>query len=443
MSRFHKNLDQRILEWIEKIPLLQDVVSSEPVLWLNPLVKHVDDVPNLPVRERDMTEAAERWRRFAPFLKSVFPEVDESGGIVESPLQPIHKMKRVLERFYGQTLNGNLLLKCDNELPIAGSIKARGGVYEVLKHTEMLTIDHRIMTVHDDYKKLTSPQLKDFFSQYSISVGSTGNLGLSIGIMGAVLGFNVNVHMSADAKQWKKELLRAKGVNVYEYQEDFSRVLERARKLADRDPKCHFVDDEHSRDLFLGYSVAAYRLRRQLKQLGIEVSEKNPLFVYLPCGVGGAPGGITFGLKHVFGRHVHCFFAEPTQSPAVLLGLVTGKLDQGSVQDFGLDNRTEADGLAVGRASRFATKVSRYLINGLYTIPDDDLFKLLTMLADSEGIKVEPSAAAGLAGPFQIEKFMDLGDVKPVHIAWATGGMLVPNVEMERYYRRGKALLES
>ena len=176
MSRFHKNLDQRILEWIEKIPLLQDVVSSKPVLWLNPLVKHVDDVPNLPVRERDMTEAAERWRRFAPFLKSVFPEVDESGGIVESPLQPIHKMKRVLERFYGQTLNGTLLLKCDNELPIAGSIKARGGVYEVLKHTEMLTIDYRIMTVHDDYKKLASPQLKDFFSQYSISVGSTATL---------------------------------------------------------------------------------------------------------------------------------------------------------------------------------------------------------------------------------------------------------------------------
>lgn len=48
MSQFHKNLDQRILEWIEKIPLLQDVVSSKPVLWLNPLVKHVDDVPNLP-----------------------------------------------------------------------------------------------------------------------------------------------------------------------------------------------------------------------------------------------------------------------------------------------------------------------------------------------------------------------------------------------------------
>lgn len=117
----------------------------------------------------------------------------------------------------------------------------------------------------------------------------------------------------------------------------------------------------------------------------------------MPCGVGGAPGGITFGLKHVFGRHVHCFFAEPTQSPAVLLGLVTGKLDQVSVQDFGLDNRTEADGLAVGRASRFATKVSRYLVNGLYTIPDDDLFKLLTMLADCEGIKVEPSATTGLA----------------------------------------------
>ena len=83
----------------------------------------------------------------------------------------------------------------------------------------------------------------------------------------------------------------------------------------------------------------------------------------------------------------------------MLLGMLTGRHDDVSVYEIGLKVRTEADGLAVARPSRFVGLLMHGLLSGCYTVTDEQLFELLAELADTEGMEVEPSAAAGLAGP--------------------------------------------
>lgn len=433
----------QLSDWQKLHPVFQDVLQLKPVLWFNPGRKRMASVSGLQVTENDLLEAEKTWQRFAPYFMAVFPETIAAGGIIESELRPAFRMQQSLEQHSGKKIPGKLYVKCDNELPVAGSVKARGGFFEVLRHAEALAKKAGLISEQEDYRWFASREAKRFFQDYSIGVGSTGNLGLSIGIISAELGFHVTVYMSADAKEWKKELLRNKGVIVKEFAGDFSEAVAAGRMATEALPNGYFVDDEKSRELFLGYSVAALRLKGQLDKLGITVDQDHPLFVYLPCGVGGAPGGIAFGLRHVLGDHVHPVFIEPTHSPAVLTGLLTGLKSAISVQDIGIDNQTEADGLAVGRPSSFASESSAALMTAAATVDDEELFPLLTLLQDTEEIKIEPSAAAGFAGPAAVlaSGFMERQGIDPnqsSHIVWLTGGALVPDSEMAAFYRRGK-----
>ncbi|MYL48296.1 D-serine ammonia-lyase [Halobacillus litoralis] len=428
--------------------LIDQLKNKKETFWSNESLKpyHTLD-KNLSIPIKDLHEAENLFHRFTPYLAKVFPETKKINGIIESPIRCIPSMQQELEKRFQQSIPGHLYVKCDHELPIAGSIKARGGIYEVLKYAEGLAIKHGKLTKDDDYSKLANPEFRQFFSNFSIAVGSTGNLALSIGIMSAVLGFQVTVHMSVDAKEWKKDLLRDKGVVVVEHDKDFSFAVNEGRRRCQEQKNCYFIDDENSKDLFLGYAVAALRLHEQLKQENISVDADHPLVVYLPCGVGGGPAGITYGLKYVFGDHVHCYFAEPTSSPCMMLGLVTGKHEDISVQDIGLDNKTEADGLAVGRPSALAGRLVENMVNGIYTINDENLYKLLALLHESEGISLEPSALAGMYGPssIDIQNQLDLmyGSrlSQATHLVWATGGSLVPKDIMEGFVSKGTSFL--
>ncbi|MFM5846151.1 D-serine ammonia-lyase [Aeromonas veronii] len=441
-----KNID--VQQLTAQFPLVQSLIELEPVTWFNPNTTTLAaGLPYVGLDSSNVADASARLARFAPYMCEAFPETRTSNGILESDIAAIPTMHATLNQRYGVEATGRLLLKKDSHLPISGSIKARGGIYEVLTHAEQLAIKAGLLREEDDYRKLFSDEFRQFFSQYSIAVGSTGNLGMSIGIMSAKLGFTVTVHMSADAREWKKRKLREHGAIVVEYAEDYGVAVEQGRKEAECDPNCFFIDDENSRTLFLGYSVAGERVKKQFDQMGIKVDADHPLFVYLPCGVGGGPGGVAFGLKLAFGDHVHCLFAEPTHSPCMLLGVHTGLHDAIAVQDLGIDNLTAADGLAVGRASGFVGRAMERLLAGFYTLSDQEMYDLLGLLARDEQITLEPSALAGMAGPWRVAanpewltgRGCDAATMaQATHLVWATGGGMVPAEEMAKYLASAK-----
>jgi D-serine dehydratase len=428
----------QILQQLRADPVLQALAQAQAITWQNPQVANFAEAQHDAALDPAMIEdAANRLQRFAPYLAKVFPETQATHGIIESELVAIPNFASQIAAQY-QVEAVDLWLKKDSHLAISGSVKARGGIYEVLCYAEQIAQKHGLVEADTDYRCFASTQFLQLFNHYRIAVASTGNLGLSIGMMAARLGFQCSVHMSHDAKAWKKDRLRALGVTVIEHSGDYGQAIKLGRAEAKQDPQCYFIDDENSTSLFLGYAVAGQRLKTQLHAQELAIDTEHPLFVYLPCGVGGAPGGIAFGLKHAFGDAVRIIFAEPTQSPCMLLGLYTGLHQQIAVQDIGLSNLTIADGLAVGRPSRLVSQALQRCIDICYSLSDHELNQLVKTMYQQQHLLLEPSALAGSIGFARIQQqqcyqhFSKQQLQQGRHIVWATGGGMLPPTEAKR-----------
>ncbi len=411
---------------------------AEPHFWPNPFVRSAREGFTMAPSGRDIVDNARSdWDRFAPLLARLFPELEANQGHVVSPLL---KLNDEFARRAG--LQGErTFIKADHLLPLTGTVKSRGGLFEVLKYAEAIAQSQGLLSGGEPILQLVSDVARAHFAKLRILTGSTGNLGYSVGLSARALGFNAEIHMSNDAKSWKVERLRNLGAKVIQHDGDFSYAVSRAREAAN-DDQSYFVDDENSLSLFQGYSAASFEVANQLLAKGVEVSVREPLFVYIPCGVGGAAGGITFGLKHVFGDAVYCVLVEPVAAPSVMLQTACGPEQPISVYDIGLDNRTLADGMAVASASLLAVRHVRHLVDGFATVDDPSLLAWCARLWEAEQLRLEPSAAAGFeacrilaADPKRPEAFD-----RATHLVWTTGGSQFPDDEFRMILEAGSLL---
>ena len=251
------------------------------------------------------------WRRRRPdcsglplFWSVSFLSLKRAGGLSNPLFERFPGWPPGERRSTEKILRENSFSRWIATLPISGSIKARGGIYEGAQACGGFGPSG------GGFSRGKIPML---FLQSLRSVPSFRSIlwrwvpreiwGLSIGIMGAALGFQVFVHMSTDAKQWKKDLLRSRGARVIEHHGDYGRAVEEGRRQAREDPRMHFVDDESSEDLFLGYATAAGRLQKQLRETGYPGGSGASAFRLSSLRAWGVlPEGITLGLKFLFWR---------------------------------------------------------------------------------------------------------------------------------------------
>jgi D-serine dehydratase len=119
----------------------------------------------------DVLDASRRWERFAPLLRIMFPSLESAEGRIDSPLRPA-RTETSAGILGGRS--GEVLIKCDHDLPITGCIKVRGGVYEMLCYAEQIATLHSLIRPDDKYDHLACAGVRYLFSRHAIVVGSTG-----------------------------------------------------------------------------------------------------------------------------------------------------------------------------------------------------------------------------------------------------------------------------
>ena len=127
MKPDHDNLPTGITEK-DSDEVTRRLQNRKPLLWLNPRLKPAGTVledlaASHSLSIADIEAADALLHRWAPALTRLFPELTASQGLIESPLVDLVDASSLT----GVSAAGRTLLKSDHALPVAGSIKARGG----------------------------------------------------------------------------------------------------------------------------------------------------------------------------------------------------------------------------------------------------------------------------------------------------------------------------
>jgi cysteine synthase B len=211
---------------------------------------------------------------------------------------------------------------------------------------------------------------------------TSGNMGISLAMIGAAKGYRVKLYMPECVSQERQRTLAALGAEVVltPAAEGTDGAIRRARQLANEDPgHCCYMPNQfdNENNVLAHYETTGPEIFSQtMGEVGVFVAGMGTTGTLM--GVGKYLKEKKLGVKIVA--------VEPTEGHTIQ----------------GLKNMNESIVPGIYRPDMFDEKV---------TIEDEEAFEVTRLLATKEGLFVGMSSGAAVAGALRIAKSLDSGTI--------------------------------
>ncbi len=275
--------------------------------------------------------------------------IEEAATVIDLPLLNTPQFS---DPMLSEALGRETVVKLENVSPL-GSFKGRGADYFV---GGLERRDERLVTA------------------------TAGNWGIGLAYAGRRHGHRVDIFAGASASAGKLRRMRALGANVTAVDGGPDVVHAAARDLADREPGCLLVSDGEPAAIAEGHGT-----------IGIELLRTGTLdTVVVQVGDGALISGIARWLK-AQSPNTHVVGVCATGAPAMKLSIDAGRPIRSDPPT------TIAGGLAISEPIAASFERVRALVDDVVLVDDEDIRAGMALIADTLGVLVEPSGAAGVA----------------------------------------------
>lgn len=231
----------------------------------------------------------------------------------------------------------------------------------------------RVFKIRGAYNKVARLTSK------GVVAASSGNHGIAVAYSARLLGKECTVVVPETAVQEKVNAIREFGARVVKFGRSSAEREAKAREIADT-MGAAFVHPYDDPDVVAGQGTCGLEIVDQMRDFDS---------VVVPVGGGGLISGTAIAVKSSR-RSVGVFGVEPLGAAKLTAALKEGRR-------VTLESKSIADGLIPSSVGEIAFEVCRRLVDGVYSVSDEQIIEATRIMLQEAHFLAEPSGAAPLA----------------------------------------------